>query len=175
MKKITFLKPALFTSMLISVAFAQAQNNDAIASLNLPKNKIIENGNITSDAAPKGTPRATFHAAFPDATEVSWFSYAKGLACVAFNTTGKMNRVFFDRKGRIAYLLSYYSKEMLPLSVLNTINQNYGNTSVFGVTEIRCEHKIAYIVALEDKTSWTDLTIIDNKIEGTEVWRKAQL
>jgi hypothetical protein len=174
MKKITFLKLTLFTSLLFSMVAAQAQSENTLASLNPAKKKIVETGSVVSDAGPKGTYLSTFQASFPDATEINWHSYANDLPCVVFNTTGKMNRVFFNKKGKIAYVVSYYSKEMLPAAVLQTMEDFYRDKSIFGVTQISCNNKTAYVLALEDKTSWTDVTIIDNKIESKQVWEKAQ-
>lgn len=172
MRKIPFLKPVLFTFLLFSAFTIQAQTQYAVASLSPSKELPIEIGGNAANAGLKRTPVTTFQSAFPDATEVSW-SNTNGISYVFFKTPNKMNRVFFNKKGKISYTISYYSKELLPTSILKQVKNIYSDKTIFGVTEIGCDNQTAYQIVLEDETSWTNITIVDNEIQDEQVWVKA--
>jgi hypothetical protein len=173
MKQISLLKSLLFASLLCTAISGVAQKEASFASLNSSKKTAVEIETLAPVTGLNKVALVNFHSSFPDATEVSWFNMKKGQLYVAFNTAGKKNRVVYNKKGKILYSISYYSKEMLPASVLQQVKDNYCGKSIFGITEISYNHETVYVLVLEDQTSWTDIKIAGNKIIEEKVWRKA--
>jgi len=164
------------SSFLLLFVNSQAQSQNAIASLNLSsKAKIIEIGNETPATTSNATPRTTLHSTFPEVTDDNWFSEKKGFTTVYFKTPGKTNRALFDKKGKIVYTISYYQKEMLPVWVLQKMNEKYAGKNIFGVTEINNNNETSYVLVLEDKSNWFDVTIVGNDIQDVQVWNKTTL
>jgi hypothetical protein len=122
----------------------------------------------------KETVLITFHSSFPTATEVTWYNMPKGCLYAAFNTPGKTVRAMFNKKGRMLYSISYYTKEMLPASVLQTVKDNYCGKSIYGITEISYNKEKVYALVLEDQTSWINIKIADNEIMEEKVYRRAK-
>ena len=174
MKKNTLFNSMLLSSLLFMILAAHAQAQDAIASLNFSTKKIMDIGSSTPDAAVKATPLNTFHSIFPEATEDRWYADDKGFTNVYFKTTGKTNRVCFNKKGKIIYSISYYQKEMLPVWVLQKVNDLYADKTIFGVTETTDHNGTTYVLVLEGKTSWVDVTITGNEIQDEQVWDKSK-
>jgi hypothetical protein len=174
MKKISLLKSLLFASSLFSTIAGVAQSDVSFASVNSSKKPIVEIATGTTLPVIKETTLASFHSSFPDAKNVAWFDMDNGVLYVVFNTPGKANRAVFDKKGKLIYSLSYYFKEMLPLSVLQNVKANFCGKSIFGVTEIRKDHETVYEIVLEDETSWTHIKIAGDEITKENVWRKVQ-
>ena len=173
MKKISLLKLLLFVSLLCTGFAAAAQTEASYAALNSSKKTTLKVGTVASMMGLKETVLISLQSSFPDATAVTWYNMAKGHLYVAFNIPGKTSRAMFDKKGKMLYSISYYSKEMLPASVLQKVNDNYCGKSIFGITEISFDHETVYELVLEDKTSWTDVKIVGNKIIEEKVWKKA--
>jgi len=174
MKKISLLKSLLFACLLCTFISAAAQSESSYASLTSSKKKIVEIGDLTAVSGTKETALITLNSTFPDATEISWYNMAKDLLYVAFNTPGKTNRAMFDKKGKMLYNISYYSKEMLPVSVLQKVKDNYYGKSIFGIIEISYNQETVYELVLEGKTTWTNIKIVGNEIMSEKVWRKAK-
>ncbi|MGZ3879789.1 MAG: hypothetical protein ACXVBF_00545, partial [Flavisolibacter sp.] len=122
---------------------------------------------------PSGLAFTAFRSIFPSATEYHWYKEEKGNTSVYFKTPGRTNRVFFNKKGKIDYTISYYQKEMLPFGLLQMVNEKYSGKSIFGVTEITNSNGTSYVLVLEDKTSWVDVTIAGNQIQDEQEWHKS--
>ena len=154
MKKISLLKSLLFASLLSTAIAGAAQTEASFASLNSSKKTGLEIETGVPVTGLKETALVNFNSSFPDATEVTWYNMDKGQLYVAFNTAGKKSRALYNKKGKMLYAISYYSKEMLPASVLQKVKDNYCGKSVFGITEISCNHETVYVLVMEDQTSW---------------------
>jgi hypothetical protein len=173
MKKISLLKSLLFASLLITAIAAAAQTEISFASLNSSKRTVMEIETVAPVTGLKEIALVNFHFSFPDATEVTWYNMDKGQLYVAFNTAGKQNRAMYNKKGKMFYKISYYSKEMLPASVLKTVKDNYCGKSIFGITEMSYNQQTVYELVLQDDTSWTNIKISGNQIIDEKVWKKA--
>ena len=151
--------------------FSYAQHSNDVASLDL--SKMFRNsptGDIV--AAPDVKALNVFNAKFSNATRVIWSTYEKNLPFVYFETPGKTNRAGFDKNGNLVFTLSYYSEEKLPLPLLMKIKENYFGKSIFGITEVNYAGKTAYLIVLEDKTSWLHIKIIDDEMIVEHVYAK---
>lgn len=173
MKKISLLKSLLFASLLCTAVDAAAQTEASFASLNSSKRTAVEITTVGPVIGLKETALVNFHSSFPDATEVTWYNMRKGQFYVAFNTPGKSNRAMYNRKGKLVYSISYYTKEMLPTSVLQKVKDNYCGKSIFGIIQISYNQGTVYELVLQDDTSWTDIKISGNQIIEEKVWKKA--
>jgi hypothetical protein len=82
--------------------------------------------------------------------------------------------VYFDKKGRISYSISYYKKEMLPFAILQLMNDKYPGKSIFGATEINNNAGTTYVLVLEGNTTWVDVTIAGNQVQDEQEWHKSR-
>ncbi|HEU4633131.1 MAG TPA: hypothetical protein VFS22_04055, partial [Flavisolibacter sp.] len=89
-----------------------------------------------------------------------------------FETPGKKNKAGFDKKGKLVYTISNYKEEQLPVPVLLKVKQAYFGRSIFGVTEVNYQGKTAYIIVLEDKTTWLHIKIIGDEMEEEHLYIK---
>jgi hypothetical protein len=64
---------------------------------------------------------------------------------------------------------------MLPVWVLQKMNEKYAGKNIFGVTEINNNNETSYVLVLEDKSNWFDVTIVGNDIQDVQVWNKTTL
>ena len=168
------LKSMLFTSFLCTAIAANAQTEASFASINSPNKKLIKIGTDAPEAVSKGKALTAFQSDFPQATEATWYNNANDASYVVFNTQGKTNRAMFNKKGRMLYRISYYYKEMLPASVVKKVNDTYRDKTIFGITEINYNNDTVYVLVLEDKTHWTNITIAGDNITDEKIWTKTK-
>ena len=112
------------------------------------------------------------HQMFSNARNVSWGTESKGLLVAYFETEGKKHKVGFDKKGNLDYTISYYREEQLPKPILLKVKQTYFGKSIFGVTEVNYLGVTAYLIILEDKTSWLHIKIIGDEMVEEKVLLK---
>jgi len=173
MKKIFSKVPFLAYCILgTTMGYSQLNSND-IASLDISKKpktefKVEKN---TSSSFSKAT--SVLNAMFPNATNITWATYGKGLLLAYLETPGKKHRAGFDKKGNFVYAISSYKEEQLPQSVLLKVKQTYFGKNIFCVTEVNYDGKTAYLIILEDKTSWLHIKIIGDEMIEEKVLLKA--
>ena len=152
------------------MAYSQVNDND-IAALGPSRNHRADL--IAGPAAgPAEKALNSFNRMFANATQVSWATEDKGRPIVFFETPGKKNRAGFDKKGNLVYTISYYTEEQLPVPVLLKVKQTYYGKSIFCVTEVNYLGKTAYLIILEDRTSWLHIKIIGDEMEEERVLTK---
>jgi len=173
MKKILFSKTGFLVICIAANSIVYSQtHNDVIASVDVPK-KYKVNPNVEAPAtAPNANAVSTLNSMFNDATEVIWGTYGKNLPIAYFKTVGKANRARFDKKGKLVAMFSYYQEEQLPTSVLLKVKQAYYSKNIFAVTEVNYDRKTAYLIILEDKTSWLHIKIVGDEMEEEKVLLK---
>jgi len=172
MKKISFLQIA-FLALIIagnSVAYAQNNENDiaSLGSFRKHKTDLIA-GPVTGPAEKALT---AFNRMFATATNVSWATEDKGLPIAFFETPGRKNRAGFDKKGNLVYTISYYTEEQLPVPVLLKVEQSYFGRSIFCVTEVNYGGKTAYLIIMEDKTTWLHIKVVGDEMEEEHLYNK---
>jgi hypothetical protein len=62
-------------------------------------------------------------------------------------------------------MIRYYNEEKLPREVRHLVKSNYYDFSIYHVSEFRSNGKTAYVVVLEDKTSWKKIKVVDSEFE----------
>ena len=70
------------------------------------------------------------------------------------------------------YTLKYYTEEHLPQDILLTVKKTYYSKSIFGIVEVSVDGKTAFLVNLQDKTSWLCIKILDNEITEEQMMLK---
>ncbi len=172
MKKISFFRvvPLAFLIAGSAVAFSQAGNE--IAALGISGKPEAYGRAIRIVTGPAEKALGIFHAMFGNARNVFWTTEGKGLLVVYFETEGKKNRAGFDKKGNLDYTISYYREDQLPKPILLKVKQTYFGKSIFGVTEVNYLGVTAYVIILEDKTSWLHIKIIGDEMVEEKVFLK---
>jgi len=173
MKKISFPKiPFLALCLLGSSVIYSQTSNDAIAKLDLSSKQ--KNGKSPDVAIGTLNEKAVtvFNTKFTNATNIVWTTIGKNMPYVYFETPGKTHRAAFTKKGKLLYTISYYHEAQLPSNVLFQVKDTYFGKSIFCVTEVNVDEKTAYLIILEDKTSWLHIKIVDGEMIVEHVFTK---
>jgi len=154
-----------------AVAFSQEINNE-IASLG--SSHKFKNGSSVSTVAASPNERSVqiFNKMFGNATNVLWSTEGKGLPIAYFDLPGRKNRAGFDKKGNLVYTINYYKEEQLPKPVLLKVKETYYGKNIYCVTEVNYDGKTAYLIILEDKTSWLHIKIVGDEMVEERVMIK---
>ena len=164
-------KISLMMITLCIIAAAPAVHSQSLASagkLNETyfENKLPESMPVTT---PNGTTRnvkalKTFNSMYGDVSNVIWVNVGRDHDRACFVKDGITVRTGFNRKGNVLYTLRYYTEEHLPKDVLLQIKNYYYGKSIFGIVEVTVDGKTAYLVDLEDKTSWLKIKVLDGEM-----------
>ena len=167
MNKISFYRVVFLASMIAgsSVTYSQANSNDIISLESARKAATTP----ADAASPSERVLNTFNKMFKNATKVFWTAENKGHPMVYFETPGKKHRAGFDKKGNLVYTISYYQEEQLPQPILLRVKETYFGKSIFCVTEVNYDGKTAYLIILEDKTSWLHIKIVGDEMVEEKV------
>ena len=114
-----------------------------------------------------------FNRMFAGATRVSWAKDKNNLDWVYCETKGKSHRAAFNKKGQLLYSITTYREDMLPSDVLLMVKNIYYSKQIFGVTEVNVLDKTAYVIILEDATSWLHIKVLDGEITEENMYLKA--
>jgi len=115
---------------------------------------------------------ANFDHMFKGAKNVIWSKNKHNVDRVYFETPGKVTRAAFNQKGQFLYSITTYGEELLPQEVLVQVKNTYYGRSIFGVTEVSAMGKSAYLIILEDKTSWLHIKVLDGEISEEKFYLK---
>ena|SRR5438874_959581 len=166
MKKIT--TPIVLAFLVLGFgALGQANNQSKIK---IGKFNEEYNGEEKSNTKTKVT--ENFSKMFSDATNIKWTSDGR-VERVYFEGKGKATRAAFNKKGQFLYSVTTYKEELLPQDVLLMVKQTYYGKGIFGVTEVNALGKTAYLIILEDKTSWLHIKVLDGEMTEEKVLLKA--
>ena len=115
-----------------------------------------------------------FSRMFSDATNIKWSKDAHNIERVYFEAKGKATRAAFNKKGQFLYSITTYGEQYLPQDVLLRVKENYFGKNIFGVTEVNALGKTAYLIILEDRTSWLHIKVLDDEMTEEKVLLKAK-
>ena len=167
MKKISIL---MVSTLLILGVATKAQNS---VPFKADAGKFNEEVNAGEKTSINSKVISNFDKMFAGANNVIW-SKDKNVDRVYFQTKGKTTRAAFNQKGQFLYSISTYHEELLPQDILLMVKGTYYGKSIFGVTEVSALGKTAYIIILEDKTSWLHVKVLDGEMTEEKVLLKAQ-
>ena len=117
----------------------------------------------------------SFNKLFSDAKNIIWISDKKNIQSVYFERKGKATRAAFTKNGELKYAVTTYTEEGLPEEILFQVKNTYFGKSIFGVTEVQVQDKTAYLITLEDKTSWLHIKVLDGDITEEHVYLKDRI
>ena len=161
---------ALFAlAFLVLAATASAQNSTPYKIGGKFDEEINASEKYTSNAKVMNN----FNRMFNNVSKVMWTKDKHGIDRVYFERTGKVTRAAFNRKGQFLYSITTYGEEYLPEDVLYLVKKSYYGRSIFGVTEVSALDKTAYLVILEDKTTWLHIKVLDGEISEEKLLLKA--
>ncbi len=167
MKKFSIL---LVSGLLVAGAAAFAQSSTPFKA-NVGKFTeefdVAEKSNINTKVV------NSFNKMFSDASNVIWTKDKNKIDRVYFETKGKVTRAAFNQKGQFLYSITTYTEEMLPQDILLQVKQSYYGRSIFGVTEVTALNKTAYLITLQDKTTWLQIKVLDGEIFEEKMMLKA--
>ena len=185
MKKIIF---NCFTGFILTWTVAgYSQNSNITAKINT--NSSLEKTIVSSDQLGiKATENSTsvsineintkavrnFDKEFKNATAVKWIKTSNGLFAAHFVSDGIQNLVCYNKKGNYQCMLRYYKEEKLPSEVRHLVKSSYYDFDIYLVTEVDINGKVAYVVKMEDKTSWKTIKVVDGEMETMEEYIKSK-
>ncbi|MGZ8541331.1 MAG: hypothetical protein ACXWV6_11820, partial [Chitinophagaceae bacterium] len=97
---------------------------------------------------------------------------SNGLFVVYFTSEDIKSFVYYNNKGVFEFMIRYYNEEKLPADVRHLVKSNYYDFSIYHVTEVTRNNKIAYAVKMEDKTLWKTVKVVDGEMELMEEYSK---
>ena len=103
---------------------------------------------------------------------VMWTKDKDHIDRVYFETDGKVTRAGFNKKGQFLYSITTYKEEMLPVDVWVIVKEKYYHKSIFCVAEVNVMNNIAFIITLEDATSWRKIKVQDDQVTEEQVYLK---
>ncbi|HEU0109602.1 MAG TPA: hypothetical protein VFQ73_01945 [Flavisolibacter sp.] len=174
MKKNSFLQLAFSALFLLASGFVFAQSGmQTIARVDVPK-KQSSNYGMDASSAPNATALLSLNKSFVDATNIQWTTSIEGKNVACFKTSGRTHMAFFTKKGKIESTVSYYSEEQLPKDILYEVKKQYFQKNIHGVIEVNTLGKTAYLITLEDKTSWLTIKVLDGEITQEKLLLKSE-
>jgi hypothetical protein len=108
---------------------------------------------------------------YKNVSDVKWFQSEDGVV-VYFNMDGIKNKVYYNKKGNYECKVRNYYEDRLPVEVRHLVKSNYYDFSIYCVIEICAKDKTAYVVKLENKTSWKTIKVVNNEMEVTQDYKK---
>ena len=166
MKQITVLFSLAF---LLSMA-ASAQNS---TPFRIDSGKFNEEYTASEKSVVNTKVMSNFSRMFSDASNVMWSKDKHKIDRVYFERKGKVTRAAFNQRGQLLYSITTYSEQFLPEDVLLMVKKSYYGRQIFGVTEVSALDKTAYLIILEDKTTWLHIKVLDGEISEEKLLLKA--
>jgi len=166
------MKKQLFLTLALSIALGAIASAQNAIPFKVDVSKFNEEFNVSENTATNARVLNSFNKMFAGATNVIWSKDDRNNDRVYFETKGKATRAAFNKRGVILYSITTYGEELLPTDVLFQVKKAYQSRSIFGVTEVQALGKTAYLIILQDKTTWLHIKVIDGEIEEGEMLRR---
>ena len=158
MKKFSVL---LASGLLVLGATALAQTSTPFKS---NVGKFTEEFDVAEKTNINNKVMNSFNKMYSNTSNVIWTNDKHKIDRVYFESKGKTTRAAFNQKGQFLYSITTYSEELLPQDVLLLVKRTYYGRSIHGVTEVSAMNKTAYLIFLEDKTTWLHIKVIEGEI-----------
>ena len=154
--------------MLLAVVFytgsnsANAQTSDKAVMLNAYA--------IGSDRAAVKATRDLW-ARVGDKKNEAWYKLPKGYLAT-YEEEGVESRHIYDQKGNWMYSMMTYQEDHLPAEVRKEVKSNFYDYSIVWVKEVKEGEDNVYVVHVENKTEWKDLSVQDGEIRVLKTFCK---
>ena len=166
MKKISILLASGL--LVVGAAFAQSS-----ASVKTNVGKFNEEFDVAEKTNINTRVMNSFNKMYSDVSNVIWTKDKNKIDRVYFESKGKVTRSAFNQKGQFLYSITTYGEQLLPQDILFQVKQAYYGRSIFTVTEVTALNKTAYLIILEDKTTWLHVKVLDGEIFEEKLMLKA--
>jgi hypothetical protein len=176
MKKVfaTGFARIFFACTITTIAYGQSENRIAkleaklFSEKNIPADRLLtltrdSNFIFRNEISTKAV--RNFIRDYKNVTDAEWFRSPTGSFIVYFTSDSINSTIYYTKEGEFDLMIRYYNEEKLPREVRHLVRSNYYDFSIYHVSEFRANGKTAYIVVLEDKTSWKKIKVVDNEME----------
>jgi len=109
---------------------------------------------------------------YKNVPDAKWFKSSNGLFVAYFTSEEIQNFVYYNNRGSLEFVIRYYKEEKLPSDVRHLVKSNYYDFTIYNVTEVTRNDKIAYVVKMENKILWKTVKVVDGEMEVTEEYLK---
>ncbi len=99
-----------------------------------------------------------------DKKNEAWYKLPKGYLAT-YAEEGVESRHIYDRKGNWMYSMMTYQEDHLPEEVRKEVKSIYYDYSIIWVKEVKEGDDSAYVVHVENRTEWKDLSVQDGEIK----------
>ncbi|HUR12443.1 MAG TPA: hypothetical protein VM012_13795, partial [Flavitalea sp.] len=114
-----------------------------------------------------------FTRSYKDAQEIKISSNGEEkITFISCFIDGIRNRIAYDKKGNWHSTLRFYDEDAMPKDVRHLVKSNYYDYAINGVTEVKFNNKLAYVISLEGKTDWKKVKVVDGEMEVMEAFKK---
>lgn len=111
---------------------------------------------------------------YKNVSDAKWVISGNGLLAAYFTDAGIASRRYYNRKGIFEYMIRYYQEDKLNRSVRHLVKSKYYDFSISQVTEVTRNGNVAYLIDIEDKSSWKTIKLLDNEIEVVDELLKSE-
>lgn len=160
------MKPILSIAAIAGVVITLTANAQYqyTASTNTYASKKIANTHRGSDTLAF----TKFHSRFANVRNDVWEAMPGGYV-VRFTTKDDIqNWVYLTKKGAVIGQMRYYKEAQLPTDVRNQVRSSYYDFAITSAKEITHKGATAYLVTVEDATSWKVIHVVDRDMEVYE-------
>ncbi|MEP7375850.1 MAG: hypothetical protein ABI675_20815 [Chitinophagaceae bacterium] len=172
-----------FTCTISTIAYGQTENRIASTEAKLFSEKNIplatqltltrdSNFIFRNEISTKAV--RNFIREYKNVMDAEWFRSPTGSFVVYFTSDSISSTIYYTKEGEFDIMIRYYKEEELPREVRHLVKSNYYDFSIYHVSEFRSKGKTAYVVVLEDKTSWKKIKVLDNEMEVIGEFSKAE-
>ena len=114
-----------------------------------------------------------FTETFPNAQNVKWMDDKAGYF-VSFTQNGDFNKVFYNTAGSFVYSLKYCNGDDIANQYCMTLNKEFGESKILGVTEVTTQNNMVYNIKLSKENKLYNLNLLaDGSITKQEVFDNA--
>ena len=99
-----------------------------------------------------------------DKKNEAWYKLPKGYLAT-YEEEGVESRHIYDQKGNWMYSMMTFREDHLPAEVRKEVKSNYYDYSIVWVKEVKEGEDDVYIVHVENKTEWKDISVQDGEIK----------
>jgi len=114
-----------------------------------------------------------FIRSFKQAEDVHWFKAVNGMVA-HFTMNGIKSKAYYDKKGNWLYTIRTYEESELSKDIRDLVKRTYYDYSITSVNEITDEQQTAYVILLEDKTTWKTINIYDGEMNVIKEYVKSR-
>jgi len=174
----TLISAALFMALLLSAVpnLSNAQALTQAVSFNLaPLTESFsaplseeKSGEKASTSAISEKALKDFGRTFKNVHNQTWYKVPSGGYIANFLSEGIDYRIGYNQRGNWRYNLLTYTEDHLPFEIRDLVKSQYYDYNIFVCFEYQCLEGKAYIIKMEDATSYKTVTVFDGEIVSVE-------